>query len=69
MALEGALVSGLSRFSVGIWRDFFALREKEIVQAMQFAHERLRLMIKPSSVVALFLNSSKSFNMSASRSA
>lgn len=48
---------------------FFALREKEIVQALQFAHERLRFMIKPSSVAALFLSSSKSFNLSASRSA
>lgn len=34
---------------------FFALREKEIVQALQFAHERFRLIIKPSSVVARFL--------------
>jgi len=32
---------------------FFALREKGIVQVLQFAHERLWLMIKPSSMVAL----------------
>ena len=32
---------------------FFAVGEEEIVQAMQFAYERLTLVIEPSSVVAL----------------
>ena len=32
---------------------FFAVGEEEILQAMQFAYERLKLMIEPSSVVAL----------------
>jgi threonine dehydratase len=32
---------------------FFAVGEEEIVQTMQFAYERLKLVIEPSSVVAL----------------
>jgi threonine dehydratase len=32
---------------------FFVVEEEEIVQAMQFAYERLKLVIKPSSAVAL----------------
>lgn len=32
---------------------FFAVGEDEIVQAMQFAHDRLKLLIEPSSAVAL----------------
>jgi threonine dehydratase len=32
---------------------FFAVGEEEIVQAMQFAYERLTLVIEPSSAVAL----------------
>lgn len=47
-SLEGLTLPILRRHMA----RFFALREKEIVQALQFAHERLRLMIKPSSVVA-----------------
>ena len=32
---------------------FFGVGEEKIVQATQFAYERLKLVIKPSSVVAL----------------
>jgi len=32
---------------------FFAVGEEGIVQAMQFAYERLKLVIEPSSAVAL----------------
>ena len=32
---------------------FFVVGEEEIVQAMQFAYERLKLVIEPSSAVAL----------------
>jgi threo-3-hydroxy-L-aspartate ammonia-lyase len=32
---------------------FFAFGEEEILQAMQFAYERLTLVIEPSSAVAL----------------
>jgi threonine dehydratase len=32
---------------------FFAVGEEEIVQAMQFAYERLKLVIEPSNAVAL----------------
>jgi len=32
---------------------FFAVEEEEIVQARQFAYERLKLVIKPSSVALL----------------
>ena len=32
---------------------FFVVEEEEIVQAMQFAYERLNLVIEPSSAVAM----------------
>jgi len=32
---------------------FFAVGEEEILQAMQFGYERLKLVIEPSSAVAL----------------
>jgi threonine dehydratase len=32
---------------------FFVVEEEEIVQAMQFAYEQLKLVIEPSSAVAL----------------
>ena len=32
---------------------FFVVKEEEIVQAMQFAYERLKLVIEPSSATAL----------------
>lgn len=55
--LADGLRTSLGELTLPILRrhltGFFAVREDEIAQAMQFAHERLKLVIEPSSAVAL----------------
>jgi threonine dehydratase len=55
--LADGLRTSLGELTLPILRrhvtGFFAVGEEEIVQAMQFAYERLKLVIEPSSAVAL----------------
>jgi threonine dehydratase len=55
--LADGLRTSLGHLTLPILRrhvaGFFTVEEEEIVQAMQFAHERLKLVIEPSSAVAL----------------
>ena len=55
--LADGLRTSLGELTLPILRQhvtgFFAVGEEEIVQPMQFAYERLRLVIEPSSAVAL----------------
>jgi threonine dehydratase len=55
--LADGLRTSLGELTIPILRwhvtGFFVVGEEEIVQAMQFAYERLKLVIEPSSAVAL----------------
>lgn len=55
--LADGLRTSLGKLTLPILRryvtGFFVVGEEEIVQAMQFAYERLKLVIEPSSAVAL----------------
>ncbi|MEP6958378.1 MAG: pyridoxal-phosphate dependent enzyme, partial [Nitrospirota bacterium] len=55
--LADGLRTSLGELTLPILRrsvtGFFVVGEEEIVQAMQFAYERLKLVIEPSSAVAL----------------
>ncbi|MDE3039159.1 MAG: pyridoxal-phosphate dependent enzyme [Nitrospirota bacterium] len=55
--LADGLRASLGELTLPILRrhvtGFFVVGEEEIVQAMQFAYERLKLVIEPSSAVAL----------------
>jgi len=55
--LDDGLRTSLGELTLPILRrhvaGFFVVEEEEIVQAMQFAYERLKLVIEPSSTVAL----------------
>jgi threonine dehydratase len=55
--LADGLRTSLGELTLPILRrhltGFFAVGEEEIIQAMQFAYERLKLVIEPSSAVAL----------------
>jgi threonine dehydratase len=66
-SLADGLRTSLGELTLSILRrhvaGLFAVGEEEIVQAMQSAHERLKLMIELSSVVARLLCSSKSLNL------
>ena len=55
--LADGLRTSLGELTLPILRrhvtGFFVVEEEKIVQAMQFAYERLKLVIEPSSTVAL----------------
>jgi threonine dehydratase len=55
--LANGLRTSLGELTLPILRrhvtGFFAVGEEEIVQAMQFAYERLKLVIEPSSAVVI----------------